>query len=132
MITPSVTLMDLTYLPVFAFGSPEPPPDDPDKALPAVYSRIDRESLATIAGVGGGRYMELDRERDVDIAVSVIDAVRKTARGGVEEGVDDVYWACLALAAIFLVLGISLVRDRTELALATAGAVAALVVVQLL
>ena len=58
--------------------------------------------------------------------------MRKTARGGVEEGADDVYWACLAMAAIFLLLGIALVRDRAELALATAGAVAALVVVQLL
>jgi Ca-activated chloride channel family protein len=127
-------------VPVFVVGVgtsnggfiPEPPPDDPTKVLPRVYSRLDRESLATIAGAGGGRYMELDRERDVDIAVTVIDAVRKTARGGVEEGADDIYWPCLALAAVFLVLGISLVRDRTELALATAGAVAALVVVQLL
>lgn len=128
------------HIPLFVVGVgtsnggfiPEPPPEDPAKALPPVYSRLDRESLATIAGAGGGRYMELDRERDVDIAVSVIDAVRKTARGGVEEGADDVYWQCLALAAIFLVLGIAFVRDRAELAMATVGAVAALVVVQLL
>jgi hypothetical protein len=36
------------------------------------------------------------------------------------------------VAAIFLVLGIAFVRDRGEVALATIGAVAALVVVQLL
>ena len=127
-------------VPVFVVGVgtsnggfiPEPPPEDPQKALPAVYSRIDRDSLATIAGAGGGRYMELDRERDVDIAVTIIDSVRKMARGGVEEGADDVYWACLAMAAIFLVLGIGFVRDRAELAFATAGAAATLVVVQLL
>ena len=72
---------------------PEPPSDDPEKASAPIYSRLDRESLATIAAAGGGRYMELDRERDTDIAVTVIDQVRKLARGGVEEGADDVYWA---------------------------------------
>lgn len=127
-------------IPVFVVGVgtsnggfiPEPKAEDPAKQPPPVYSRLDRESLARIAAVGGGRYMELDRERDVDIAVAVIDGVRKTARGGVEEGADDVYWAALALGAIFLLLGIAFVRDRAELALATAGAIAALVVVQLL
>lgn len=127
-------------IPVFVIGVgtsgggfiPEPPAEDPTKALPAVYSRLDRDSLATIAAAGGGRYMELDRERDVDIAVTVIDSVRKLSRGGIEEGADDVYWACLALAALLLVLGIAFVRDRAELAFATAGAVATLVVVQLL
>ncbi len=127
-------------IPVFVVGVgtsnggfiPEPPAEDPTKQPPPVYSRLDRESLARIAGAGGGRYMELDRERDVDIAVSVIDAVRKMARGGVEEGADDVYWQALALGAIFLLLGLAFVRDRAELALATVGAVAALVVVQLL
>lgn len=127
-------------IPVFVVGVgtssggfiPEPPAEDPTKKLPPVYSRIDRESLARIAATGGGRYMELERERDVDIAVTVIDSVRKMARGGVEEGADDVYWACLAAAAALLLLGIAFVRDRAELALATAGAVAALVVVQLL
>lgn len=127
-------------VPVFVVGVgtsnggliPEPPPEDPSKAEPPVFSRLDRESLAAIAQAGGGRYMELDRERDVDIAVTVIDAVRKMARGGIEEGADDVYWQALALGAIFLLMGIAFVRDRAELALATAGAVAALVVVQLL
>ncbi|MEZ5294641.1 MAG: vWA domain-containing protein [Vicinamibacterales bacterium] len=127
-------------VPVFVVGVgtsnggfiPEPPAEDPQKTNPPVYSRLDRESLATIAAIGGGRYMELDRERDVDIAVTVIDSIRKTARGGIEEGADDVYWACLALAAIFLVLGIAFTRDRAELALAAIGAVAGLVVVQLL
>ncbi len=127
-------------VPVFVVGVgtssggfiPEPPAETPEKALPPVYSRLDRESLAAIAGEGGGRYMELDRERDVDIAVTVIDAVRKMSRGGVEEGADEVYWAALALGAAFLLAGIAFVRDRAELALATAGAVAALAVVQLL
>jgi len=127
-------------VPVFVVGVgtsgggfiPEPPAETPEKALPPVYSRLDRASLATIASAGGGRYMELDRERDLDIAVTVVDSVRKMARGGVEEGADEVYWACLAMAAVFLVAGIALVRDRAELALATAGAVAAVAVVQLL
>ena len=69
--------------------------------------------------------MELDRELDNEIAVTVIDQVRKLARGGVEEGADDVYWPCLAAAALFLLLGIACVRDRAELALATVGRVRA-------
>jgi Ca-activated chloride channel homolog len=111
---------------------PEPPSDNPEQVSTPIYSRLDRESLATIAAAGGGRYMELDRERDTDIAVTVIDQVRKLARGGVEEGADDVYWPCLAAAALFLLLGIAAVRDRAELALATIGAFGALAVVQLL
>jgi Ca-activated chloride channel family protein len=127
-------------IPVFVVGVgtsnggfiPEPPSDDPDAVPARIYSRLDRESLAAIAAAGGGRYLELDRERDTDIAVAVIDAARKLARGGVEEGADDVYWPCLAAAAAFLLLGIAAVRDRTELALAAAGAGAALATVQLL
>ena len=111
---------------------PEPPSDDPEKASAPIYSRLDRESLAVIAAAGGGRYMELDRERDTDIAVTIIDQVRKLARGGVEEGADDVYWTCLAAAALFLLLGIACVRDRAELALTTIAAFGALAVVQLL
>ncbi|MGD9904538.1 MAG: VWA domain-containing protein [Vicinamibacterales bacterium] len=110
---------------------PEPPSDDAERASAPIYSRLDRASLAVIAAAGGGRYLELDRERDTDIAVTVIDQVRKLARGGVEEGADDVYWPCLAAAAIFLLAGIAAVRDRAELALATLGAFAALAVVQL-
>ena len=111
---------------------PEPPSETPEKVVVPVYSRLDRESLALIATASGGRYMELDRERDTEIAVGVIDAARKLARGGVEEGADDVYWPCLAAAAGFLMLGLMLVRDKAELALATVGAACALAVVQLL
>jgi Ca-activated chloride channel family protein len=111
---------------------PQPPTDNPDEPVVPIYSRLDRESLATIASAGGGRYMELDRESDTDIAVTVIEAARKLARGGVEEGADDVYWPCLAAGALFLLLGIACVRDRAELALATVGAMATLAVVQLL
>ena len=127
-------------IPVYAVGVgtsnggfiPEPPSDDPEQVSTPIYSRLDRESLATIASAGAGRYMELDRESDTEIAVTVIDQVRKLARGGIEEGADDVYWPCLAAGALFLLLGIACVRDRAELALATLGAFAALVVVQLL
>ena len=127
-------------IPVFAVGVgtsgggfiPQPPSDKPDEPVVPIYSRLDRESLATIAAAAGGRYMELDRESDNEIAVAVIEAARKLARGAVEEGADDVYWPCLAAAALFLLLGIACVRDRVELALATVGAGAALAVVQLL
>ena len=110
---------------------PQPPSEDPETASAPIYSRLDCASLAAIAAAGAGRYMELDRESDTEIAVAVVDQVRKLARGGVEEGADDVYWPCLAAGALFLLLGIACVRDRAELALATVGAVASVVVVQL-
>lgn len=70
-----------------------------------VASRLDRNSLATIATAGGGRYFELGRERDADIANEIIAATRRQAvKAGVTERTEDLYAECLLLAAALLLL----------------------------
>lgn len=102
---------------------PEPAPTTPGPVRPAVFSSLDRASLATIATAGGGRYLELDRERDTDIALGVVEAARRRAGSrGVTEELDDIYPECLAAAGLCLLAGVLFLRDRGELALATAGA----------
>jgi len=95
-----------------------------DPAQPLLRSVLDRNSLSTIATAGGGRYFELDREPDRDIANAIIDLTRRRADGqGVQQGMDDRYREFLMLAAGVLVLGLLFLRERTALALslATAG-----------
>jgi hypothetical protein len=72
-----------------------------------VASVLDRTSLAVIATAGGGRYFELDRERDADIANAIIASTRARATArGVAEGGDDLYWYALASAAAWVLLGV--------------------------
>ena len=53
-----------------------------------------------IATAGGGRYFELDRESDRDIANAIIDATRRRADAGdVEETTRELYWSALLMAA---------------------------------
>jgi Ca-activated chloride channel family protein len=70
-----------------------------------VSSRLDRDSLATIATAGGGRYFELGREKDADIANEIIAATRRRAtETAVSERTEDLYPRLLLLAAGFLLL----------------------------
>lgn len=129
-------------IPVFVVGVgtttggviPEPAPKDGAPVRPPVFSSLDRASLAAIATAGGGRYLELDRERDLDIALGVVEAARRRAGSrGVTEELDETYPECLAAAGVLLIVGILFLRDRGELAMATAGAgVAAAIVVSML
>ena len=76
-----------------------------------------------IATAGGGRYFELDRESDRDIANAIIDATRRRADAGdVEETTRELYWSALLVAAVFLGLGVLFLRDRASLALQLAAA----------
>lgn len=103
------------------------PNRDPTRA--AVSSVLDRTSLAALATAGGGRYFELDRESDRDIANTVIEATRRRAeRGKMEETARELYWSALLLAAALLALGVLFLRDRASLALQIAAALAVLVV----
>ena len=103
------------------------PNRDPSRA--AVSSVLDRSSLAAIATAGGGRYFELDRESDRDIANAIIDATRRRAQSGdIEESTRDLYWSALLIAAIFLGLGVLFLRDRASLAWQIAAAAVVLVV----
>jgi hypothetical protein len=94
-----------------------------------VSSVLDRSSLATIATAGGGRYFELDRDSDRDIANAIIDANRRRAASGdVEETTRELYWSALLVAAACLGLGVLFLRDRASLALQIAAALVVLVV----
>ena len=103
------------------------PNRDPRRA--AVSSSLDRSSLAVIANAGSGRYFELDREGDRDIANAIIDATRRRAESGnVEQTTRDLYWPLLVIAAGFVGLGVLFMRDRPSLALQLAAGIVALVI----
>ena len=134
MVAKSLSQAQDRQIPVYVIGVgttvggviPEP---NRDPLRAAVSSTLDRASLATIATAGGGRYFELDRESDRDIANAIIDATRRRAEAGdVEETTRDLYWSALLMAAAFLGLGVLFLRDRASLALQIAAAVAALAV----
>lgn len=70
-----------------------------------VASRLDRDSLAVIATAGGGRYFELDRDRDADIANTIIAATRRqSTETGTSEGTEELYPQCLLVAAGLVLL----------------------------
>jgi Ca-activated chloride channel family protein len=103
------------------------PNRDPTRAI--VSSVLDRSSLAALATAGGGRYFELDRESDRDIANGIIEATRRRAeRGELEQSARELYWSALLMAAILLALGVLFLRDRASLALQIATAVVVLIV----
>lgn len=94
-----------------------------------IRSSLDRNSLSVVATAGGGRYFELDRETDREIATTIIDATRRSAASGtVQETADELYWPCLAVAAAFAGLGVLFLRERSQLALQAAAAGAMLAV----
>jgi hypothetical protein len=96
--------------------------DDKEEVSPG-RSRLDRASLQRVAAAGGGRYFELDRDPDRDIANAIIDAGRRRAPTRVEEGkVEELYWRFLAAAVAVAAIGAIFLRDRAELVMQVAGA----------
>ncbi|HSC28865.1 MAG TPA: vWA domain-containing protein [Vicinamibacterales bacterium] len=107
-------------------GGPIPPPRvGSGRSGPVLSASLDRESLAATAADGGGRYFELDREGDAEIATAIIAATRARATGGrIVERTRDLYWEALLAAAVLLVLGSALEHERAAIALhLAAGAV---------
>jgi Ca-activated chloride channel family protein len=106
---------------------PDPKRDATQVALRSVLNRAELTRLAT---AGGGRYFELDRESDREIANAIIDQTRRRAGTvGIQEGLQDLYWNFLAAAGVFLALGVLFLRDRVALALQLGAAVAVFVFV---
>lgn len=100
-------------------------PDGTTEASPG-RSRLDRVSLQRIAAAGGGRYFELDRDPDRDIANAIIDAGRRQAPTTTEEGqVQELYWRFLAAGVALAAAGIIFLREPVELVLQLAGALLA-------
>jgi Ca-activated chloride channel family protein len=135
----SLQLSKQRGLPVYVVGVgtsaggliPAPAPKTPNTPPePPVRSTLDRESLAQIANAGGGEYMELDREGDREISNRIIDAARRRAGSrGLQVGTEELYWRCLAAAAVFLAIGLLFMQERVELVLQAAGAGVALALV---
>ena len=97
---------------------------------PPVYAILDRASLSAIANAGGGKYYELDRESDREIANQIIEAARSRAGfQGVQEGTEPLYWRFLVLAAILTVVGALFLHERAELAIQVAGAAIVMLIV---
>jgi hypothetical protein len=91
---------------------------------------LNRAELTRIATAGGGRYYEIDRESDREIANAVIDSTRRRAgTTGVQEGTRELYWNFLFAAGVFLALGVLFLRDRVALALQLGAAAAVLIFV---
>jgi len=83
-----------------------------------LFSTLDRNSLTVIATAAGGRYFELDREPDRDIANAIIAMTRARARSaGASETADDLYWYALAAAGALIALGGFTLRDRAAIGL---------------
>jgi Ca-activated chloride channel family protein len=102
---------------------PEPPRNGEGPPEKPVFSVLDRASLQTIARAGGGRYFELDRESDREIATQIIEATRRRAGfQGIEEGTEPLYWRFLIASACLVCIGALFLRERTELALQALGA----------
>jgi Ca-activated chloride channel homolog len=99
-----------------------------DATQAAIRSVLDRTSLATIATAGGGRYFELDREEDRDIANTIIDLTRRRSGGrGLEQSFEDRYREFLLAAAGLVLFGVLFLRDQPSLVLQLAAGTAALV-----
>ena len=104
------------------------PDPTPDPARTVLSSSLDRASLGVIANAGGGRYFELDREEDRDIANAIIDTTRRRANtGGINETFQELYWRALLVAAILVGLGVLFLRDQAALGLQLTAATAVLV-----
>ena len=102
-----------------------------EQGQPVVRSILNRAELTRIATAGGGRYYELDRETDREIANQIIDQTRRRAgTTGIQEGMKDLYWNFLFAAGVFLALGVLFLRDRVALALQLGAAAAVFIFVQ--
>ena len=95
---------------------------------PPLVSRLDRASLQQIASAGRGRYFELGRDPDAQIANAIIDAGRRLAPSSVERRDTDLHWPFLAAAAMLAALGLLFARERAELVTQLGGALLAMLI----
>ncbi len=95
-----------------------------------IRSTIDRTSLREIERAGGGEYFELGTAADEQIAARVIqNAARRSGNEQVDESFDELYWYLLAAAAGCLGLGVLFVKERAQLGLGFAAALALLALI---
>ena len=108
---------------------PEEPGDGP-VPVSDIRGTLDRDSLRTIARMGGGEYFELGRESDREIALRIIaDVKRNSPVTQLDESFQDLYWRFLFAAAVALCLGTLALRSGAELWWQAAGVAITLLVV---
>lgn len=111
------------WLPEVEVGPTEEP-------LVPTISRLNRASLQRIAAAANGRYFELDREQDRDIANAIVDAGRRLAPPRAPTPMTIEFYPRLLVAAVALAaLSLLFAGSRTEAWLQAALTAAALVVV---
>jgi Ca-activated chloride channel family protein len=99
-------------------------------AMSTLHSSLDRGSLLAIATAGGGRYFDMDRQSDRQIASTIIDAARRRAGvRGIERTAEDLYWLCLVAAACLISAGSLFLHERGALLVHALGTAISLVVV---
>jgi Ca-activated chloride channel family protein len=144
-VAKSIELANAKRFPVFVVGvgtqsggrMPVVPELDEEEAAedrPPLISRLDRPALQRIASAGRGRYFELDRTSDGEIANTIVDTGRRLAPtlGSVEEHA-DLYWWALYAGAIVLGAGVLFLRAAGALiVLLGAAAVSAAVLQKIL
>src|SRR5712692_3929914 len=92
-----------------------------------IHSSIDRISLMSMAREGNGEYFELGTASDAQIAARIIQtAARRSGNEQLDQSFDELYWYVLVAAAAFLGLGMLFLRQRVQLGLAVASALALL------
>jgi Ca-activated chloride channel family protein len=101
---------------------PATPPKGEVVQVGAIRAVLDRPSLVQIAVAGGGEYFEIGHEPDREVALHILDRIRRRATVAQEvDTYDDLYWRALFAAAVVLCLGTFLLRKRTELWLQAVG-----------
>lgn len=93
-----------------------------------IYSVLDRSSLQEITLAARGRYFEIDREPDREIALRIIQEVRGRSARGLQEQTVDLYWYFLMAAAVALGLAVVATREQVHRWWQAAGVMAALAV----
>jgi Ca-activated chloride channel family protein len=95
-----------------------------------IRSVLDRTSLREIARAGGGEYYEIGSASDAQIAARIIqNAARRSGNDQVDESFDELYWYMLAAAAVSIGIGLLFVKQRVQLGLSFAGALALLALI---
>jgi Ca-activated chloride channel family protein len=90
-----------------------------------IRSSIDRISLMSMAREGNGEYFELGTASDEQIAARIIQtAARRSGNEQLDQSFDELYWYVLVAAAVFLGLGMLFLKQRVQLGLAVASALA--------
>ncbi len=141
-VAKSLDLVASRGVPVFAIGvgtltggrMPVVPSLDEGTApedMPPLVSRLDRPALQRIASAARGRYFELDRTPDRDIANAIVDAGRRLAPslGSVQEH-SDLYWWVVCAGVALAAAGFLFVADAGALGVLLGGVAASVVLLQ--